>query len=906
MRPHKLTISGFLSYGGCEEIDFDTLASAGGLFLIQGTTGAGKTSILDALAFALYGTLPGSRKAAAKTYRSDFAESDTITYVELEVTLRGDRYSIYRVPPYDKPKKNGDGTTPQKSELKIKKMVNDQWQPFSSTTQEGGDALTELIGLDSSQFFKLILLPQGDFAKFLQSSGKERQEILEKLFSDEVDKFIALTDHFWDVYNAAMKADADSAVRVQSEIQLINQTFATIYSDSNRDLTLAVPNSSDLTKAYLTALTEVKEKGASEISAAEAAKDAALEREKAANTLFENSEAVTKAKERLVTTKGVLSKWREDNKEILAMKVKDDQVIAEINSMIEAENEKIAAIKAANEKIDGLISQRSDAERAETKVESAKSELTTFEDDVKADDEEIKTLEKTVNGDNNPEAELAKNDLAIKELADQISLVEKWQDSEKAVVTLTTELQNLITARDKAITEYEKVQHAFDAAQASVLAEKLEEGGPCPVCGSKEHPKPAKSSGAATKDEVNKTLKASQSASEKVAGKESELKSAINKSEELIAGKGVDLKDLKGKLETLREKTGKFKEAIAALSQSRKRLQELKTSQEKNAAEREKLTSAVASATTALNGFKVAVTKAEKSLKIEPGEQVKPEDIKPIESKVSNLRSLAQKYEPLLSNFKAAESAEKALTVEGADEVPDIKEAKAAREVAEAHLKSISLKAGRLKSLETELKKIEKSLRAAEVEQKKAKIDVEKYERLAKHFMGKTGDKITLVSYFLGQRLHQILERANIRLQTMTRGQFSLQPNHEKKGAGQNYLSISVLDSWNQGLRDANSLSGGETFTTSLALAFGLADVVTSEAGGQSLDSLFIDEGFGSLDPDYLQAVMQSLEELRESGRVVGLISHVEEMKQRISMQLLVSKDGTIGTKVKIIENIGG
>ena len=138
----------------------------------------------------------------------------------------------------------------------------------------------------------------------------------------------------------------------------------------------------------------------------------------------------------------------------------------------------------------------------------------------------------------------------------------------------------------------------------------------------------------------------------------------------------------------------------------------------------------------------------------------------------------------------------------------------------------------------------------------------------------------------------------------MSHGQFSLQPNHKQGGRGQNYLSISVFDSWNQGLRDASSLSGGETFTASLALAFGLADVVTNEAGGKELESLFIDEGFGSLDPEYLQKVMESLYQLRESGRIIGLISHVEAMKQDIPMQLLVTKQNTTGTSVSIIENL--
>jgi exonuclease SbcC len=138
----------------------------------------------------------------------------------------------------------------------------------------------------------------------------------------------------------------------------------------------------------------------------------------------------------------------------------------------------------------------------------------------------------------------------------------------------------------------------------------------------------------------------------------------------------------------------------------------------------------------------------------------------------------------------------------------------------------------------------------------------------------------------------------------MSHGQFTLQPNHKQGGRGQNYLSISVIDAWNEGVRDATSLSGGESFTASLALAFGLADVVTNESGGKELESLFIDEGFGSLDQDYLRKVMESLYELRESGRMVGLISHVEAMKQDIPMQLLVSKQNSIGTTVQIVENL--
>ena len=255
MRPHKLTISGFLSYGGCEVVDFDKLASAGGLFLIQGATGAGKTSILDAISFALYGRLPGKRSGAtASTYRSDFATIDTPTFVELDVTLRNGRYMIYRSPAYEVPKQRGTGMTPKKSETKIKKWVDGDWQPYTGNAAESGGDLSGLIGLAPEQFFKLILLPQGDFAKFLHSSSKERQVILEDLFSDEIEKFKKLTDHFWDYYNEVKKLDEESARSVLGEIQKINQTFSTVYTGSERDLTLADPNSADLTKAYVSAL----------------------------------------------------------------------------------------------------------------------------------------------------------------------------------------------------------------------------------------------------------------------------------------------------------------------------------------------------------------------------------------------------------------------------------------------------------------------------------------------------------------------------------------------------------------------------------------------------------------------------------------------------------------------------
>jgi DNA repair protein SbcC/Rad50 len=905
MKPHKLTISGFLSYGGCEVIDFDTLASSGGLFLIHGSTGAGKTSILDALAFALYGTLPGSRKAAAKTYRSDFARNDTLTFVELEVTLRGERYSIYRAPAYEKPKDRGEGTTLRKAELKINTWSGNEWVAFSSTTQEGGEALTELIGLKPEEFFKLILLPQGDFAQFLRSSGKEREEILRKLFSDEVDKFDYLTNFFWENLNAAKVEQESSEVAVSKELVRIDQAFSTLYLDGERDLSIDIPTSAELAESYLEELAEVIKQSAIDEEKAKAEKESALVREQELTEKFNNSEKVRNAAEQLESANRNLLSWRTENYEEIPHEVDSDEVVERILMRIEAYQAQKTEAMTKNEHINDLNEQRRAVTSAASDVELSSSLIQQFEQNVASVDVEIKSLEESTGGEQNPELDRLTNSNAIESLSKKIDRVIARKNVIEDIATREIELSKLTEERDSANEKYLAAQEAFDSAQASLLAQKLEDGSACPVCGSTAHPNPATSHSSISKEAVERARELLQGASTKVARKEAELLNQKEKEVELTDGETLELHELELQRENLQTKDLEFEKAMEQLQQSRRRLSDLKKGAAQRAEEREALTSKNAAATAKLSEAQESVKRSEKKLELEAGGEITLINLKPIEGQIARLRTLKDSYQPLLDAAKAARNAFEALSTSGVDEVPDPNAAKLAREHAEEVLKATSERHARLNSLKNDLSKIGKDLRAAEKRVKQATEDCERYEQLAKYLKGQVGERITLVSYFLGQRLHQILERANLRLQSMTRGQYSLQPNHEKRGAGQNYLSISVFDSWNQGLRDANTLSGGETFTTSLALAFGLADVVTSETGGQSLDSLFIDEGFGSLDPDYLQSVMQSLEELRESGRIVGLISHVEEMKQRISMQLLVTKENLLGTHVKIVENVG-
>lgn len=905
MRPHKLTISGFLSYGGEEVIDFDSLASSGGLFLIHGRTGAGKTSILDAISYALYGKLPKSRDAVASTYRSDFASPNTPTFVELELTLRGKRIKVRRNPDYVIPPDGENKIKKVKGATKANVYENGEWKPLTANVSEAGAEIVRLIGMDSVQFFKLILLPQGDFAQFLRSSPKERGDVLESLFSDEVELFTDLMKYFKFKHDDATKVKEDSKQAVVAEHKSIKTTFDTLYQGADYDLDAEMPATADAAKEYLELLKAEITAATARFDKAEKDKEKALKASNEAEAIFNSSAKVLEAKKNLDSAKKALDDWREKNKESVALKVANDKVVATINSSISALEKEITAATESNSKFNDLIEERKNVTTLTAAHLKAANQLKELKESTKDSLAQIKELKEATTSEANPEAEQEKIKAAVKELNDSLEKITKSETLRAQIKALETEVKDLEKKEQDAEAAYIKAQNTFDAEAASVLAAKLSDGAPCPVCGSHDHPHPATSHGTVTKEQVDKAQDVLKKATKALSEKQSDLKVANEKLVDMGDAAGAKRADVEKQIADFDKKLDALVNEASELKKKRDKLKLLEDKQKGDQDKLTDLTAKEATASEALKGANKTVLALLKALKIAEDDEIELIDIAKPTAEIARLKGLETKYEPLLKAFNTATDTVGALDDGSNEEIPDHIAAKQAHSDAEDLSANAKKVLERLVALQKQLTTFEKVLRKAEKSLLGAEENVENYGNLSLWLNGVKGSRVKLGQFYLGHRLQQILVEANKRFQVMTQGQFTLRHNPNKTGSGQNYLSISVVDAWNQGSRDASSLSGGETFTASLALAFGLADVVTGELGGLGLESLFIDEGFGTLDPEYLEQVMQTLDELRQSGRMIGLISHVEEMKQRIPMQLLVTKKSSDGAHVQIIENAG-
>jgi exonuclease SbcC len=751
----------------------------------------------------------------------------------------------------------------------------------------------------------LILLPQGDFAQFLRSSPKDRGVILEALFSDEVALFAKLMTHFKNQYDGANKVQEASKGAVADEQNSIETTFDTLYQDDDYDLDADIPATADAAKAYLELLEGEITAATARFEKAEKDKEKALKVSNEAEAKFNSSAKVLEAKKNLDSAKKALDDWREKNKESVALKVANDKVVSTINAAISALEKEINAAQESNSKFNDLIEERKNVTTLTAAQLKAANELSDLQESTKDSLAQINELKKATTSDANPEAEQEKIKGSVKELKDSLDKITKSDTVKAQIKALETEVKDLEKKEKAAEASYIEAQKTFDSEAASVLAAKLSDGAPCPVCGSHEHPHPATSHGTVTKEQVEKAQEALKKATKALSDKEGDLKVANEKLGDLGEAAGAKRADIEKQIADFDKKLSALVNEAKDLKSKRDKLKVLEDKQKGDQDKLTTLTAKEATASEALKGANKTVVALLKALKIAEDAEIELIDIAKPTAEIARLKSIEAKYEPLLKALNTATDTVGALDDGSNEEIPDHIAAKQAHRDAENLSIEMKEAVERVKALQKQLVTIEKELRKAEKALAEASIDVEKYGKLSLHLNGQTGERVQLVQFYLGHRLQQILTYANQRLQEMTHGQFTLKPNPNRKGAGQNYLSISVFDAWNQGTRDASTLSGGETFTASLALAFGLADVVTNEAGGRSLESLFIDEGFGTLDPEYLEKVMQSLDELRESGRMIGLISHVEEMKQRIPMQLLVTKESGDGAHVKVIENAG-
>ncbi|MBB5809529.1 AAA family ATPase [Streptomyces collinus] len=985
MRLHRLTLTAFGPFGGTQAVDFDDLSSAG-LFLLHGPTGAGKTSVLDAVCYALYGSVPGARQGGGQgtTLRSDHAAPVTRTEVILDLTVAGRRLEVTRQPPWERPKKRGTGTTLDKAQTWLREYdaTAGAWKDLSRSHQEIGEEITQLLGMSREQFCQVVLLPQGDFARFLRADAEARGKLLGRLFD---------TRRFADVEKRL--AERRRATEAQ-----VRDGDAELLADAHRmqqaagdamELPALAPGEPGLAEAVLSAAAVARSTARDQLTVAACTLTAAESAQAAAGRALDDARELDRlqrrfaqARERAASLEQGAEAYREA--QALMERARKAEAVApalDLRESSEAEHRRAAAAEArarallpetfadagaaglasaarrAAEELGGLDSAR----RAERRLAELLDERAGLDRQEHADADLLQEAEAWLDGWEETRTVLqARVDSAQKDAALAEQLAERREPARQRLraARLRDQLAHdtdraadrVRTAQDKALRAK---QHWLDLKEqrlngiAAELAAHLTDGEPCAVCGATEHPAPArKVAGHVDREAEEHALTAYQRADEQRAEDERRLGAA----REALAAAGAEAGDtptdqLAQEMEELEERYARARSAAAELHTAQERLRQAGHEHERRLAARQEAAVRTASrvghrerldrertaleeeldrARGSLDSVAARAAQLERRTALltdaadaaraaeDSAQRLKDADARladaafragfetPQAAAAALLDNAAHReLQHRLDAWQHEEAAVRAVLAE-ADTAAAAREPRAdpdaaqrTADEAERRLRAAASAHDAARRRCAELAWL--SARAAASMRRLAPLR-EEYDRVARMAglaAGTSADnerRMRLESYVLAARLEQVAAAATVRLRRMSSGRYTLVHSDDRTGRGRSGLGLHVVDAWTGRERDTATLSGGETFFASLALALGLADVVTDEAGGVRLDTLFIDEGFGSLDDQTLDEVLDVLDSLRERDRSVGIVSHVPDLRRRIHAQLEVVK----------------
>ncbi|MEU1572442.1 SMC family ATPase [Streptomyces collinus] len=985
MRLHRLTLTAFGPFGGTQTVDFDDLSGAG-LFLLHGPTGAGKTSVLDAVCYALYGSVPGARQGGGQgtTLRSDHAAAATRTAVTLDLTVAGRRLEVTRQPPWERPKKRGTGTTLDKAQTWLREYdaTAGAWKDLSRSHQEIGEEITQLLGMSREQFCQVVLLPQGDFARFLRADAEARGKLLGRLFD---------TRRFADVEKRL--AERRRATEAQ-----VRDGDAELLADAHRmqqaagdamELPALAPGEPGLAEAVLSAAAVARSTARDQLTVAACTLTAAESAQAAAGRALDDARELDRLQRRFAQAReraARLEQGAEAYREAQALmeRARKAEAVApalDLRESSEAEHRRAAVAEArarallpetfadagaaglasaarrAAEELGGLDSAR----RAERRLAELLDERAGLDRQEHADADLLQEAEAWLDGWEETRTALqARVDSAQKDAALAEQLAERREPARQRLraARLRDQLAHdtdravdrVRTAQDKALRAK---QHWLDLKEqrlsgiAAELAAHLADGEPCAVCGATEHPAPArKVAGHVDRDAEEDALTAYQRADEQRA--EDERRLGVVR--EALAAAGAETGDtptdqLVQEVEELEGRYTRARSAAAELHTAQERLRQAGHEHERRLAARQEaavrtasrvghrerldrertaleeeldrargsLDSVAARAAQLERRTALLTDAADAARAAEDGAQrLKDADARladaafragfetPQAAAAALLDNAAHReLQHRLDAWQHEEAAVRAVLSE-ADTAAAAREPRAdpdaaqrTADEADRRLRAAASAHDAARRRCAELDRL--SARAAASVRRLAPLR-EEYDRVARMAglaAGTSADnerRMRLESYVLAARLEQVAAAATVRLRRMSSGRYTLVHSDDRTGRGRSGLGLHVVDAWTGRERDTATLSGGETFFASLALALGLADVVTDEAGGVRLDTLFIDEGFGSLDDQTLDEVLDVLDSLRERDRSVGIVSHVPDLRRRIHAQLEVVK----------------
>lgn len=871
MRIHSLTIQGFGPFKDKQEIDFDAL-SQDKIFMLEGPTGAGKSSIIDAIVFALYGVT--AHEAATKSgpagqrVRSDYCAPGDETKVCIDFSTGGARYKVTRTAAYDAPKKSGEGTTPVNAKAVLEFI--DPPHEAVSQVKEVNLRIKEELRLDNEQFSQMVVLPQGDFASFLHASTEKRREVLESIFKTFFyDKIKSQLDLRAKEIQGLL---AQQAIEINHHVRNLQKEWVESKGDLDFDRLEAVLNDKN-----------------------ESRESQNMELESAIDLLRPNSEKQIQQRlevEKTLTPKKAELALLEDSQEKIQTKKKLSEELEGLNTksaeMALKESQLLIRQKASG--LQTILENRDTAdatmEEALEQIDDEYAEMTSGEVKARIRELNIKVpvLATKADAATKAEAELKELDELINESIE----IERKIKALPALTTKASSMEKKFEAAKKKVKDYRALERE---SYIGLAAEKLKKGQPCPVCGSEEHPNPVKAQGGYDQDEMDRLEESVSEIERELGDLKYDLKDATTASKKKFRP-SADLKATKKKLEKSAADAEEIVDEYEAAQQELSDLNDcLQHFIDYESAEKSKIAS------------ETKLQSEMKRLKIEDEDSLVALleiDEEQLRAQVSAYTDRIKEINTLLAqaDFKklpdAAELEEKIeALVEKVNEL-------------EVELSAINDQLAVVERINEGLKSAHLGIGAALDEISELRESGDPYLKLQGWVDGKNSAGLSLTNFVLQERLEMILEYASRHLRRMSNGKYEFRLYEEKQGRTQKAgLGITIMDSHAGKERPAETLSGGETFYASLALALGLVEVVKGDNGGIELGTLFIDEGFGSLSDDTLEEVLDVLEDLREE-RVIGIISHVEGMKTQIPMRLEVRATEAGPSTVKMaIANIG-
>lgn len=1001
MRLHRLEIEGFGPFKDRQFVDFDAFADDG-IFLIAGRTGAGKSSVLDAVCFGLYGDIP-RYDSGEKRLRSDHSTAGDISEVVVEFSTVAGRFRVTRSPEFERPAKRGGGMTKQAPRVALDQNSDGDWTGLAARAVDVARKLDEILQLSQQQFLQVILLAQNRFARFLLADSKERQSLLRRLFGTErfedvqhrFDERRRLSEQALSARFAGVTAHLEHAEEVVVTYELAGEDSAG--SGGTAERLAALDRAADRSAYRVEQVENEQQSARAAVDRAEALlrsvvadREAQEERDRARTALTAleaNLPEIDAAREtlararsaealralRTAQSRAVAHQEAEQAKQALAQTDWDafvreaqdwshdapDVRLGEIPSfgadntgqqaavlrMFAAElRKRSGAWEQGLAQEDALASLTAQVELATRAVQSANESLAAIDEDRTALPGLIDEAQSTRDAARRDAERLPERNAALERAVLRCAAVEEAESIREQHAHATAREAEATIAHGDAVTRLGALQKRRSAGMAGELASVLVPGDPCAVCGSTEHPKLAEHADPVTAEDIAdaEAARETTASSEKAAAAERHRLAVLLAAAE-SAAEGRDREAAEAERTIAQEAQAESTRATDAVAAAERALDDLIAQRAGLDARRDAATQALADARQAHERAKDAVARAQEEIDRARGafsavqeriaaanRAVAAADAVAVAVEAQEVAAkevhrasaeLSESLEP--SPFTTTSELEAALLDQAEQDALDTRIAAHKAELLKERAILFDLELRTLPEDPIDVAAAEESASDARLSWQRSVSAVSAAEsvrdRLRGHIArareesvagaaqadehaildnltntlagrGENTFRMNLETFVLAAELEEIVAAANLRLSDMSSGRYQLQHTDSRAARGAaSGLGIVVFDAFTGQTRPAQSLSGGETFLSSLALALGLAEVVTARAGGVQLDTLFIDEGFGSLDADTLDVAMRTLDELRQGGRTVGVISHVEAMQEQIPAQLTVT-----------------